>query len=230
MSSQRKFRSLITVREAVSWKAYKEAWIKGMKHLHWFTKDIPFDYNKDEELLELEEDYNNTQNLFLEVIRKNEEIQGVLGIKIRNNIASFRRWEPAIPKVNQDKEIGKILIKKGITLLKNKGIKEVNCMLKYPFNTPEFAIWHNDLYKNAGFKKRKADGVSLLLDLSSEEKTIHQNSNIVIENSKNFSLDDFVNFTLKAFSSTKEDKAIHNALSYRFLPTSNSAVVFSVPF
>ncbi|MGC9779928.1 MAG: hypothetical protein HZR80_11845 [Candidatus Heimdallarchaeota archaeon] len=162
---------MISVREAISWKLYKEAWIKGMKHIHWFNEDIPFDYNKDEELLELKQDFSNSQNLFLEAITKNEEIQGVLGIRIRNNIASFRRWEPAIPKVNQDKEIGNILIKEGITSLKNKGIKEVNCMLKYPFNFPEFAICHNDLYKDVGFKKRKVDGVSLLLNLSNKHKS-----------------------------------------------------------
>jgi ribosomal protein S18 acetylase RimI-like enzyme len=200
---------MITVENAKSKDKYISAWIKGMQHLHWFNESRLFDYNRKEMIEELSRDFCKPFNIFLEVtLKKSKEILGVLGIKLHREVGVLRRWEPAVPLKERSSGAGEVLIEKALQLLQREGAKKAVCMIKYPYDLPETAEWHINLYKKSGFKQREPIGLQLLADLSRTGTLMHSSS-FRITTKESYTLEDFANFTLKAYASTPEDKAIH---------------------
>lgn len=83
-------------------------------------------------------------------------------------------------------------------------------MLRYQYGSPETADWHINLYRKCGFKQRGPVYVQLLADLSCVpiEKPAHI-ADFTITTSESYTLKDFSEFVLKAYSSITEDRAIH---------------------
>jgi len=199
----------IVVEEAKSKDGYINAWIKGMQDLHWFKERRLFDYNRDEMIEELSKDFGKPDGVFLvAMLEGSKKNVGVLGIKLQAEVGVLRRWEPAVSLKERSSEAGEALIKKGLQWLRQKRAQKAVCMLKYPYDLPETADWHTSLYKKCGFKQRGPVGLQLLADLSRTETPMHSSS-LRITTSESYTLEDFAEFTLKAYASTPEDKAIH---------------------
>lgn len=199
----------IIVEEAKSKEDYIRAWIEGMRHLHWFKECRLFDYNRDEMMEELSRDFGKPGGVFLvAMLEGSENIIGVLGIKLQGEVGVLRRWEPAVPLKERSSGAGEALIEKGFQWLRQKGAHKAVCMLKYPYDLPETGDWHISLYKKCGFKQKEPAGVQLLADLSHTETPMHP-SGLAITTSEGYTLENLADFTLKAYASTPEDKAIH---------------------
>lgn len=78
----------------------------------------------------------------------------MLGIKLHREVSVLRRWEPAVPLKERSSGAGEVLIEKALQLLQREGAKKAACMSKYPYDLPETAEWHINLYKKSGFKQR----------------------------------------------------------------------------
>jgi len=199
----------IRVEKSESKDEYISAWIKGIQHLHWFKERRPFDYNRDEMIEELSKDFGKPDVVFLvATLAGSKKKVGVLGIKLQERVGVLRRWEPAVSLKERSSEVGEALIKKGLQWLRQKGAKKAVCLLRYPYDLPEAAEWHISLYKKCGFKQRGPVGLQLLADLSRTETPIRSLS-LKITTSESYTLEDFADFTLKAYASTPEDKATH---------------------
>jgi len=71
----------IIVEPAESFEDYEEAWLACMNHVHWIEDRGPFDYHSDEELEEIQEEFDKPENTFLVArLDDDDEIVGVLGI------------------------------------------------------------------------------------------------------------------------------------------------------
>lgn len=190
---------------------YIRAWKEGMRHLHWFKESKLFDYNWHEMIEEISRDFGEPESVFLMAkLAKNEKTLGVLGIKLQEDVGVLRRWEPAVPLKERSSGAGQALIERGFQWLRQRGIQKAVCLLKYPYNAPEAADWHVDLYEKGGFKQRGPISVQLLADLSYtvNEKPVHT-PHLTVTTSERYTLENLADFVLKAYATTPEDRAIH---------------------
>lgn len=145
----------IIVEEAKSKEDYAKAWIKGMRHLHWFKERRLFDYNRNEEMEELSRNFGKPGHVFLRATQEGtDEDIGVLGIKLQGDVGVLRRWEPAVLLKERSSGAGKALIEKGSEWILQKKAQKAVCMLKYPYNLPETADWHLVSTRSAISNKR----------------------------------------------------------------------------
>jgi ribosomal protein S18 acetylase RimI-like enzyme len=199
----------LIVEEAKSKEDYIKAWTECMEDVYWFKEQRLFDYNRDEMVQEISRDFNKSKSVFLVAKPEgSERIVGVLGVKLEGKIGVLRRWEPAVPLKERSSGAGEVLVENGLEWLQRKGARKATCMIRYPYNSPETAEWHINLYKKCGFEQRGPEGVQLLADLSHTETPIHP-SGLTITTRENYTLENFADFTLKAYASTREDKTIH---------------------
>lgn len=199
------------IEEAKSKEVYIRAWTEGMRHVHWFNEPKLFGYNPDEMVEELQRDFGKPGSAFLKAIaRRSKKVIGVLGIRLEEEVGVLRRWEPAVPPRNRESGAGEALIEKGLEWLRHEGAEKAVCLLKYPYSSSETGDWHISLYERCGFRQTGPISVQMLADLEhrqTEPPLIP--SNLVISTGREYTLDDFAEFTLKAYASTVEDRAIH---------------------
>jgi len=199
------------IEEAKSKEVYIKAWIEGMRHLHWFNEPKLFDYNTNEMMEELQRNFGKPGSVFLKAVTgRSKKTIGVLGISLKGEVGVLRRWEPAVPLRNRESGAGEALIEKGLEWLRHEGAEKAVCMLKYPYNSSETGDWYISLYERCGFNQMGPINVQMLADLArrqTEPPPIP--SNLVISTGKEYTLEDFAEFTLKAYASALEDKAIH---------------------
>lgn len=200
----------IVVEKAESAEEYSRIWTEAMNDVHWFKEHRLFDYTPDEMTEDLLREFNKPGRVhFLAKPEGSEESIGILGIKVHGKTGALRRWEPAIPFKYRGSGAGEALVMEGLKWLRKKGALKASCMLKYPYQSHETALWHINLYKTCGFRQRGPVGVQLLADLSQAETLSLPVKNFVITSGDVFTLENFADFTLRAFASTPEDKAIH---------------------
>ncbi|MFX0091231.1 MAG: GNAT family N-acetyltransferase [Candidatus Hodarchaeota archaeon] len=200
----------IIVEPANLWEDFKHAWIEGMAHTHWFKQPKIFDYNLEEELKDLKDDFKESNNLFLVAkVDKDDKLLGALCIKIMNNIALIRGWQPTVPPEKKEIGVAESLINYGLKSLKSRGVLKVNFRMKFPYNQPKTQIWPLELYRKFGFKQEIPIAIQLLADLRREKIYTNNYGDAVLETCDGYNLEEFVEFTLRAYASTQEDKAIH---------------------
>lgn len=200
----------IVVERVHSAKRYLEYWTKAMANVHWFKKRRPFDYNRDEMIEEIEGEFEKPESVhFVAKSQDTHEILGVLETKIRRNIGSFGRWEPAVPMEHRNSGAGVALIKAAFSWLRENGVPKVKCLLRHPYARPETAEWHMALYLKCGFVQEGYVGVMLLADLRKVMITTQKVENLLIVNGNDLPLEKFVDFTRRAYMSKPEDRAIH---------------------
>ena len=198
------------IRQVQSVGEFLKYWTQAMADTHWFKEQIPFHYIRKEMIEEITKEFAELGNLYLVAESKDvKEILGVLRVKIKENIGTLGRWEPAIPFKYRNTKVGEALIQKAFSWLKENNVCKVKCMLKYPFNRPETGRWHIILYEKSGFRQKGPKGMMLFADLSKIEMSPSKVENLHFINSDEVSLEKFVEFTQKAYASTAEDKAIH---------------------
>ena len=193
------------VEPAPSWGVYLPAWTRCMADVHWFSGEHLLDYSRQEEAEELEGEFREEGNHFLMAVDDEGSCLGVLGVKMQGEIATIRRWEPAVPARYRGLGVGEELLERGLEEARLRGVKRVRTILKYPYGSP--LPWNGRLYEGHGFSRIKP-GVNLVMDMEADVggETPESFETVTCDD---FSVDEFVEFVLRAFASEAEDREIH---------------------
>lgn len=198
------------IKQVPSVEKFLKYWTQAMADTHWFKEHILFHYTRDEMIEEIIKEFAELNSLHLVAKSKNtKEVLGALRAKLQRNVATLGRWEPAVPFKYRNTKAGEALIQKAFSWLRENNVHKVKCMLRYLIDRPETGRWHTILYKKCGFKQNGPKGMMLLADLSKIEISPPKVENLHFIHRDGVSLEKFVDFTLKAFASTAQDRAIH---------------------
>ncbi|MHA1214963.1 MAG: GNAT family N-acetyltransferase [Candidatus Hodarchaeales archaeon] len=196
----------VLIKEAKSWKAFEKAWTNGMQHLYWYNDHKPFEYSKDI-LKEISSEFSKPKTFFL-TAEIDGQLIGALHGYFNKDKAVFGRWEPAIALVDDRDDIGQLLISKALNILLKHKIKTARFISVYSVEKQDQHEWYARLYQNNGFQLKKPAVMQMLLDLKNQKKP-PSSSKIKFVGEEKYSLDEFVDFTLKSYNSLAEDKQIH---------------------
>lgn len=197
--------------EIESWEEYRQAWEKCAVDIPWVKEDKLLFLNKDEELDELEQAFENVDNIFLGAkLSKNDEIIGCLSILVRGNNARIGRWEPVISDQHKNTAAKKLLLKKGIERLREQNIETLGTTLKYEVNDPDAAIDLLKLLESFGFKNRIPPALQLYQDLSKYQGSTKPTTPIEIKTRSSYDISDFCKFAQLSFATLEEDIAMHS--------------------
>ena len=217
------------VEKVDSVKEYLEYWTSVMADVHWFEKRGLFDYNRDEMVEEIAGEFGQPGSIHLVAKSPNtDEVLGVLGVKVRRDVGTFGRWEPAVPLKHRNGAAGETLIKEAFSWLHEKRVSKATCMLRFPHSRPETARWHMALYRECGFVRRGLVGVMLLADLRKALMTAEKVEDLRIVEGYDFSVEEYADFTRRAYLSTLEDTAIHGLDPLISNPEENMRVLRAV--
>lgn len=188
-----------------SWDVYLPAWTRCMSDVHWFSEEHLLDYSREEQTDELEGEFHGEGNLFLMTVDDGGSCLGVLGMIIRGDVATVRRWEPAVPALQRDLGVGEALLERGLEEARLRRVKSVRTILKYPYGSP--LPWNGELYERHGFSRAKT-GVNLVMDLEGDAGR-EPSESFETAPCDDYSIDEAVDFVLRAFASETEDREIH---------------------
>lgn len=198
------------IRQVKSVEKFLEYWARAMADTRWFKEQMLFHYTKKEMVDEIKNEFDQSSNLYLAAeSRAEKETLGVLRVKIKENIGTLGRWEPAVPFKHRNTRVGEALIQKAFSWLRENNVHKVKCMLRYPFDKPGTGRWHIILYQKCGFRQKSPRSMMLLADLSKIEIHPSETDNLRFVNRDEVSLEKFADFIMKAYASTAEDRAIH---------------------
>jgi N-acetylglutamate synthase-like GNAT family acetyltransferase len=163
----------VNIRECMDWETYASAWDLAMQDLYWHTGSPVFDFNRDEELAEMNSVFGQEGHLFLVAEdRKSGFIQGAVGVRQEGENASLRRWEPAVTSSLRETSVGRDLLRDAMKRCRENGIKRMRVLVKYPFDDYESAAWHLTLYQSLGFKQVGYTGVDLTMKLAKKTSPV----------------------------------------------------------
>ena len=172
-----------------------------MKDTYWYSKQHFFDYNRDEEIEDLREEFHNPNNIYL--IASDGNPLGVIGLKIRGKRGTIRRWEPAVPEKYRGLHVAESLIVKALEITKIRGVESIHTNIKYPYGSQE--PWLCNEYRTQGFMEQK----KMLNFIKKIEYDLPLIPSFDMNSSHNYSVDEVTEFTLRAFATTPEDIEIH---------------------
>jgi ribosomal protein S18 acetylase RimI-like enzyme len=189
--------------EAESWSQYLESWMACMGDTYWFNESLFFDYSREEVTDELRRDWE-AGGVFL-TAHGDEGVVGCLGVRLRGKSGVVRRWEPAVPARFRDLGVGERLLGEATRRAKAAGAETLLTTLRYPYGMDK--PWLSGLYESMGFRDARP-GVQLLARLGETEDAEPSTGYDTVP-CGSFTLDELTEFTLRAFASTPEDRAIH---------------------
>ena len=135
-----------------------------MKDYYWYKGNPVFDWNKNEELDDMESDFGKPGNVFLEV-HDDDKIVGVFGFRHRGKQATLRRWEPATLKPTTDLRLHKALLTYALDYLEKKGVERVGVLVKHPAENAKVANHLIELFHHYGMDRYRPDSVDLVTKL-----------------------------------------------------------------
>jgi len=194
--------------ESKNWSRYRSAWEECMQNYYWYRDNPVFDWNKLEELNEMEREFSNPGLVFLEAHQEGETV-GICGLRFRGKEAVLRRWEPAALEIANKSETERALLDYGLNYLSKRGVDRVKALVKYPFNDRGVANNLLELYRNAGFERYEPDSVDLILKLDDAPDPIRDRANITIDPHLGMDSENIAKYVIRAYASTPEDKEIH---------------------
>ena len=171
-----------------------------MQGVHWFDEDHLFDYTREEETRELEEQFEEEDNIFL--VALDPKPVGVLGIRVNGDQGIMRRYEPAVKEGHAG--VGEALIAEGIRRATLRGVRTLRTTLRFPHDGP--IPWQAKLYQDMGFLDGRERGVQLIADLNLVQP---EPADIETAALDELPLDEVAGFVLIAFTGTHEDRAVH---------------------
>jgi GNAT superfamily N-acetyltransferase len=202
--------SKLVIEPASDWPTYSQVWNAAMEDYYWYQENPVFDFNKNEELDEMQSDFENRENMFLSAYSETyADMVGILGLRHNNLIARIRRWEPSVLPKLRKMNVAKALLEYAIDALASLGVKRVISLFKYPVDSPELVADLLDLYSNTGFEKKLPDSVDLVMSLSSMPYRSVRTSHIHVETGENYTFEDLASMVVKSFTSTPEERKIH---------------------
>ncbi|MHA1743479.1 MAG: hypothetical protein ACTSV6_04430 [Candidatus Heimdallarchaeota archaeon] len=171
-------------------------------------------YNKEEELAELQKQFQQKENFFLEAFSEEQQASvGCMGILIRKDEAKTRRWEPLVKEQASFKTVAGKLLEEGLTLLKRRGVKRLETSFKYMLDELSSMAPLLELFNSVGFKEKVPPTKQFykqLTEQSSEEIDSIEGNVITFKTRSHYSLETFCDLTVQAFSTLEEDKRIHS--------------------
>jgi len=189
--------------EAESWDRYLESWEACMGDAYWFNESRFFDYSRREVTEELRDDWE-AGGVFLTALLWGGVV-GCLGLRVRGGRGFVRRWEPAVPARFRALGVGERLLGEAVLRAEAAGAGTLSTTLRYPYG--EEKPWLSGLYESMGFRDTRP-GVQMLSKLG-EIGEATPPAGLGTVPCSSFTLDELTEFTLRAFASTPEDKAIH---------------------
>ncbi|MFW9793264.1 MAG: GNAT family N-acetyltransferase, partial [Candidatus Thorarchaeota archaeon] len=200
----------IEVGFATDWKQYSQVWMNSMQHLYWYNENPVFDFNKDEELDEMQADFDTPGNLFLEArVKNSNDIVGVLGLRYRDVMARIRRWEPAVLSEYRKSLVADTLLDRALEHLTSIGVRRIGYLLKHPVDSPELVNELINQYQNFRFNISRPDSVDLVMSLDGWSSETNSPTGVVVDTGENYTFEDLATITVKSFTSTPEEREIH---------------------
>ena len=200
----------IVVNPADDWESYSQAWSTAMEHLYWYQENPVFDFNKDEEIDEMQSDFGKPGNLYLVArLQGQDEIVGVLGLRYRDFVARFRRWEPAVVPQFQKTRIARDLLDQAVEHLTSMGVKRLGYLIKHPVEYPDSVSELRSLFKEVGFERARPDSVDMTMALDDLLFRPEPPPDVDVETGENYTFEDLASITVKSFTSTPEEREIH---------------------
>ena len=194
--------------ESKNWSTYRSAWEECMRNFYWYKDSPVFDWNKFEELNEMEREFTNPERVFLEAHQEGETV-GICGLRYRGKEAVLRRWEPAAIEIANKRETEQALLRYGLNYLSKRGVDRVKILVKYPFHDRSVANNLLEIYRNAGFERYEPDGVDLIMKLDDAPEAIRGRVNMTIDPHLGMDSENIAKYIIRAYASTSEDKEIH---------------------
>ena len=194
--------------ESEDWLTYKSVWKECMEDYYWYKNSPVFDWNKDEELEEMESDFGKPGNVFLEA-HEDGEVVGVFSFRYRGKEASMSRWEPAVLKPSENNEIRKALLRYALDYLSEKEVERTRVTIKHPTGNPDVAKHLLELYQQSGFSRSQPDSVDLVTNLDDIPSPPSMQGNISIDPHQGTNPENIGKWCVRAYGSTPEDLEIH---------------------
>ena len=195
---------------AQDWYEYEKAWTACMQNHYWFKEPRILDFRRDEELAEQEQDFGRDDRAFLIARREDsQDIVGVLGLKVAAHSGVIRRWEPSVVASERSTRVGEILLGEALKLLGKRGVTNVTSVMKYPKELEREVKWYADLFKRQGFEMPVPPAAQLIADLRDYRVAERSSPGVKIVTAEKYDDQKLAEITIKAFTSTPEDKRIH---------------------
>lgn len=213
------------IERALDWDEYRAAWSDLMKDYYWFKQDPVFDWNKHEELREMQETFSAPDYGYYYAKRNSDsKVVGVLGVSSRNAHMTIRRWEPTVADPRRDGDIADSLLEYITSTAVETGKSSLNVTVKYPVGT-KWAAWHLSLYQKHGFSVLLQPQAGLLMKLPSRPFVLPLVADVSVTNCDGFSDAEIAGLVVACFTSTTEDQRIHRGhASVTDYPTALQAI------
>jgi len=198
----------VKIVESEDWSTYKSVWKECMKDYYWYKNSPVFDWNKDEELDDMESDFGKPGQVFLEA-HQADKIVGVFSFRYRGKQANMMRWEPTVLKPSEDNEIQKALLNYALDYLSGKGVNRTQVLIKHPAENPNVAKHLFELYQQSGFKRYQPVSVDLVTNLDDIPNPPSMQDNVSIDLHLGTIPENIGKWCVRAYGSTSEDVLIH---------------------
>ena len=198
----------VKIAESEDWSIYKSAWKECMKDYYWYKYDPVFDWNKNEELDDMESDFGKPGNIFIEAYDE-DKIVGVFSFRYRGKQARLMRWEPTVLLSSLATEIRKALLNHALEYLSGKDIERVTVTVKHPANNPDIAEPMFELFKQFGFNPYQPVSVDLVTHLDNIPSPPTMPENVSIDLHLGTIPENIGKWCVRAYGTTPEDLEIH---------------------
>ncbi len=195
--------------QSKDWPPYKVVWQKCMKDYYWYKDDPVFDWNKYEELEDMENEFGKPGNVFLEA-HDDDKVVGVFGFRHRGRMATLRRWEPATFEPPSDRRVHQALLTHTLNYLSEKGVERVRVLIKHPAENPKVTEHLSNLFFQNGFTRYQPDSIDLVTKLDDIPEPPRINSSVSINSEIPISPETLGEYIIRAYGTTPEDLAIHS--------------------
>jgi len=198
----------VKIVESEDWPTYKSVWNECMKDYYWYKNNPVFDWNKDEELEDMESDFGKPGRIFLEA-QEDGKVAGVFGFRYRGKEASMRRWEPVVLEHTGDIAIHNELLVHALDYLSEQGVERITVTIKYQVGNLDDANHLFELYRESGFSRYQPDSVDLVTKLDDIPRSPLIQDNISIDPHQGTIPENIGKWCVRAYGSTPEDLEIH---------------------
>ncbi len=195
-----------SISHAETWDEYIDIWNSSMVRLPWFQNPGPADYNPDLERKELFEDFHDDDHVFLIARDEDGNGVGVLDFRCYQTHAKNGIMMPGVLDQLKYTNIGDALLQYQEYYLKNRGITTILTTIKY--TSKEATSWYFDTLKRNGFSMSEPEGYQMVVDLK-VLTSLRVSNHYEILDRNNFILEDFVEFAVRSYASTPEDREVH---------------------
>jgi len=180
-----------------------------MKDYYWYKNDPVFDWNKYEELEDMEDEFGKPGNVFLEAY-DDDTIVGIFGFRHQGRMATLRRWEPATLEHLSNLRIHQALLTHSLNYLSEKGVERVRVLIKHPAENPKVSEYLSNLFFQNGFDRYQPDSIDLVTKLDDIHDPPIIDNRVSVDSESPIDPAVLGEYIIRAYGTTPEDLAIHS--------------------